>query len=106
MDELSSIDGKGFLICLIRDSISDLGAEHHLIAAHEVSHDVFESWLESLRVNQVEVDLVISGDLDSFVTLNEENEASCLDLIVLFPFVDDVLVLIFLLKDFEKDDFA
>jgi len=106
MDELSSIDSKGFLICLIRDSIFDLGAEHHLITSHEVSHDVFESWLESLWVNQVKVDLVISGDLDSFVTLNEEDESSCLDLIVLFPFIDDVLVLIFLLKDFEKDDFA
>ena len=106
MHELSSIDGEGLLIGFVSDTISDPGTKHHLVASHEIEHDVLESWLESLWVNQIEVYLVISGHLDPFVTFDEVDEASHVNLVVLFPFLGDILVLVLLFDDLEKHNFT
>jgi len=106
MHELSSIHGKGFLVSLIGNTISDSGTEHHLVAAHEVEHDILEGWLESLWVNQIEVHLIVSGNLDPFVSFNEVDEASHIDLVVLLPLLGYILVLVFFLDDLEKHNFT
>lgn len=41
VDELSSVDVKGFLICFVGDAISHFTAKHHLTAVHVIEHDVF-----------------------------------------------------------------
>jgi hypothetical protein len=74
--ELSPIHSKSFLICLIGDTVFDFRTEHHLIAAHEVSHHILKSGLECFWVNEIEVDLIVSGNLDSLVAFDKENEAS------------------------------
>lgn len=43
----SSVDFKVFLVCFVGYTISYLAAEHHLVAIHEVVHDIFQSWFES-----------------------------------------------------------
>lgn len=106
MHELSSVDSKGFLVSLVGNTISDSGTEHHLVAAHEVEHDVLEGWLESLWVNQIEVHLIIGGDLDPFVSFDEVDEASHVDLVVLLPLLGHILVLVFFLDDLEKHNFT
>ena len=85
MDKLSSVNSKSFLIRLVSDTISHSRTKHHLIATHEVEHDIFQSWLKSLRVDEIEVNLIIRGYLDSLVTFDEVNEASNIELVVLFP---------------------
>lgn len=73
-----------------------------MIASHEVEHDVFEGWLECLWVNQIEVHLVVGGHLDPFVALNEVDEASHVNLVVLLPLFGNILVLVLLLDDLEE----
>jgi len=76
MNELSSVNSKCFLIGLVSDTISDLGTEHHLVASHEVEHDIFQGWLERFWVDEIKVYLIVSGYLNSLVTLDEVNETS------------------------------
>ena len=77
-----------------------------MIAAHEVKHDIFEGWLESFWINQVEVHLIIGGNLDPFVSLDEVDEASHVNLVVLLPLLGHILVLVFFLDDLEKHNFT
>lgn len=108
MNELSSVDRESLLVCLVSDSIPHFRTEHHLVATHEVEHYVFQLWLESLWVNQVEVDLVVGSNLDSLVAFDKVDETSDVQLVVLLPeLVDDVgVVFILLFYDFEKHDLA
>lgn len=76
VDEFSSVDVKAFLIGLVGNTIFDLRAKHHLVAAHKIKHDIFQCGLKSLWVNQVEINEVIGGDLDSFVSFDEVNEST------------------------------
>lgn len=79
-------DGEVPLILLEGHCEPDLGAEHHLGALHEVAHDILEFGHESLLVDEDEVDLLVSGDLDSHVALDVVNLASDFrDLVVLSP---------------------
>ena len=106
MNKFSSVDNECFLISFVGDTISYSWAKHHLIAPHEIGHYVLQSRLECLWINQIEVNLVISCYLDSFVSFYEKYEASCLNFIVLFPFFNNDFVLIFLLEYSEKYNFT
>ena len=106
MHEFSSVDSKGFLVSLVGYTISDSGTKHHLVTSHEVEHDILEGWLECLWVNQIEVNLIISSNLDPFVSFDEVDEASHVDLVVLFPLLGHILVLVFFLDDLEKHNFT
>lgn len=106
VDELSSVDGERFLVGLVSDTVSDSRTEHHLVAPHEVEHDVLQSWLEGLWIDEIEVDLVVSGNLDTLVSLDEVDETSDIKLVILLPELVDLVwvVLILLFDDFEKHD--
>ena len=77
-----------------------------MIAAHKVEHNILKSWLESLGVDEIEVYLIIGGHLDPFVSLNEVDEASHVNLVVLLPLLGHILVLVFFLDDLEEHNFT
>ena len=104
MNESPTINIKALLIGLVGDAVFDFGAKHHLVAAHEIEHDVLKGRFESLGVDKVEVDQVISGDLDSLISFDEVNESSDFKLIVLFPQLDTWIILVF--KDLKEEDLA
>lgn len=84
--ELSGVDLESRLVSLVGDTVSNLGAEHHLGALHEVVHDVLEPGHASLLVDHVEVDLLVCHDLDSNVASNEVDLAPhVVELVVLLP---------------------
>ena len=103
---LSSIHSEGLLVRLVSDSVSDFWAKHHLVTAHEVGHNVLKLRLKRLRVDQVEVDLIVASDLDPLISLDEKDEASGLDLVVLPPFFDNISVLVLFCFDLEEYHFA
>ena len=104
MDVLAPIDVERSLVGLVSDAVLDSRPEHHLVAAHEVLHHVLELWLEGLRVDEVEVYLVVSSDLDSLVALDEVDEASYVQLLVLLPGLDVGVVLVS--EDLEEEHSA
>ena len=106
MDELSPVNGESLLVRLVSDTVSDPRAKHHLVAAHEVSHNVLQSRFKRLRIHQVKVDLIISGDLNPFVTFDKKYEASSLYFIVLLPFLNDVPILVLFLEYPKEHHFA
>ena len=63
-----------FLIRLKGNAVLDFAAEHHLVAIHEIVHDAFKIRHEGLWVDQEEVDFLIGGYLDSFITFYEVYE--------------------------------
>ena len=85
MIKLSGVHFKASLIGLVGNAVPHSTSKHHLIAAHEVVHDIFQRWHLRNRVNQVEVDLLVHGDLDSDVALDEVDEAFLVESIVLLP---------------------
>ena len=70
------VDVKTFLVSFICDAVPDPSAEHHLVAAHVVIHDVLQLRHESFLVDEEEVDPIICGHLDSNIALDEEYETS------------------------------
>ena len=104
VDVAPSVHIKGLLVGLVRDAVLDSRAEHHLVAAHEVEHHVFELGLESLQIDQVEVDVVVRRDLDSNVTLDVKDEASDVEGVILHPFL--VLWIVFVRHDLEEQHCA
>ena len=79
------IDLKIFLVCLICDAISDLGSKHHLVAVHEVVHDIFESWYKCDGVDKVEVNFFVGGNLDSLISFDEVDESAVLKRMIIRP---------------------
>jgi len=106
VDELSSVNSESFLVGLVSDTVFHFGSEHHLVASHKVEHDVFQSRLERLWINQIEIDLVVSCHLDTFVSFDEVNETSDIKLVVLLPeFVHFCwIIFVLFLNNFEKHD--
>ena len=72
MLKFSSVYIETSHVCLVGDTEPHSFTEHGLVAVHVVVHNVLQIWKERLRVYQIEVDLLISGDLDSDVTFDEE----------------------------------
>lgn len=79
------VDLETFLVGLESDTVANIPSKHHLSAVHIVVHDIFKFWLQSLFINQVEEDLIISGDLQSLVSLDVEYHASCMNDVILLP---------------------
>ena len=100
MDVFPSVNVERPLVGLVGDTILDFGAEHHLVAAHEVVHDVFERGLERFWVDEVEVNELVSGDLDPLVSFDKVDESSDLKLAVLFPLLLALILLV--LEYFEE----
>ena len=73
MEVFSAPNVKVLLILLECHTESDSRTKHHLRAAHIIVHNVLESWHLCLWIYQVEVYELISGDLDSHITLYEIN---------------------------------
>jgi hypothetical protein len=86
MPVLSGVYLESWLISFIRNTVSYSGAKHHLGALHEIEHHVFKSWYERLLVDQIEVHLVISRNLDPYIAADEIDLAThLLELVILGP---------------------
>jgi hypothetical protein len=85
---LSLIDIKASFVCLVGDTVSDSFSKHALSALHVVVHDIFQIWFKCFFINQVEVDKIFSGDLDSNISFNKVDESFDVYLIILHPSVD------------------
>ena len=86
MVELPGKDLEVRLVSLEGDSVPDFATEHELGRIHEVIHHILEIWLESLLVDDVEVDFLIGSDLNSNIALDEVDLAShVVESFVLFP---------------------
>ena len=72
-------------VSLIRDTVSYLAAKDQTTALHVVVHHVFKNWSVFCVVDQVEEDLLISGDVDSNVTFDEVKKTLMLKLEILGP---------------------
>lgn len=79
----SGIDREILLVCLVGDTVSHFSAEHHLVASHEVNHDILKLW--RAITNSVEENLLIRNDLDPHVTLDKVYETSDRYLMEHFP---------------------
>jgi len=67
---LPLVDVQAFLFLFVGYAKSNLGSEHHLCALHEVVDGVFELWLKSLWINDIEINFLVGYDLESFVALD------------------------------------
>ena len=79
------VNVKRLLVGLVSDAVPHLASEHHLTAIHEIEHHVFQVSLKCFRIDQVEVDLLISDDLDALVALDEVKVASFLKFLIHYP---------------------
>lgn len=97
MHVLSLVDVEGSLILLVRDRVSFLRTDHHLVAHHVVVHYVFQRGLKSLWVDQIEINQLVSCDLDPYVSSDEIDKTSDVDLAIELPlhylchFIPDLL---------------
>ena len=85
MNEVPSVHVKRLLVCLVSDTVLNLGAKHHLTATHEVVHHIVKFGLEGLQIHAIEEDFVIGGDLYSNVSFDEVDESSDVDAVILRP---------------------
>jgi len=76
MHELSSVNIEGPFIGFICDAISYFWAKHHLVAAHVVVQNVLKGRHESFFVNKIEVNNLISCNLDSNVSFDVIDKSS------------------------------
>ena len=90
---LFPINIEADLPCFVCDAILSLWPKHHLTAVHEIVHAVLQSWQERLRVDNVKVYQIVSGDLNPDISLCVINEASMAQRVVLFP--SHLLLIIF-----------
>lgn len=97
---LPLVDNKPFLTSLENYTRSNLWTEHHLRAVHVVIHHVLKSWLASFFVDYEKVNLFVSGDLDSNVSLDEINLTSHVWKSVIFSPESSLLI------NFEEKDGA
>tara|TARA_B110000285_G_scaffold161863_1_gene180808 strand:+ start:39 stop:359 length:321 start_codon:yes stop_codon:yes gene_type:complete len=100
---LPPVDLKEARVVLVGDSVFYFRTKHHLVALHEIKHHVFESWHKSFWVNQIEVNILLSSDLDPFVAFDEINESSVLNCVVISPRLLTGELISF---EFEEQNFA
>ena len=74
MSVLSGIDAEVLLAGLVGDTVLDFSAKHHLVAFHEVNHDIFEFW--RTITDSIEENLLIGNDLNPNITFDEVQETS------------------------------
>lgn len=81
---LSLVNSEAWLVVFESDTVSDLSTEEHPGALHKVVHDILQNGLKRLLVDEVKVDFLISGDLESNVTSDEVDGSSGLGNIEVF----------------------
>ena len=74
---LSGIDLNTRLVGLECNTISNSRSEHHLRALHKVVHTILQLWHKCLFIDEIEVNSLISNNLDSNITSNEVDLTSC-----------------------------
>ena len=82
---LSLVDIQAFLFLFEGYAKSNLGSKHHLCALHEIIDGVFEHRLESVWINEIEINFIVGYDLESFVALDVVQLTFEVELCVLFP---------------------
>lgn len=85
MFEFPPVNIKGFLVCLVSDTIFDFATKHHIYTIHEIEHHVFQFRLECFGVDEVEIYILVCGDLDPFITLDEIDEPTNIESPVVAP---------------------
>jgi len=85
MLESSSVDLKTFHVGLISYTKSNSFSKHGLVAVHVVVHYVLQFGHQSLWVDEIEVNLFVSCNLDSDVSFDKEQEALVLERMKLLP---------------------
>ena len=84
-------------------AVSRSWAVHHLAATHEIIHAVLQLWLQSYRVNVIEVYELISGNLHLLIASYVIDKSSLIKRVkYLPPFNDDIFINFFHLL--EKQD--
>lgn len=83
MSVFTGIDREILLTGLVSDAVFDFTTKHHLVALHEVDHDILKLW--RTIADLVEENLLISNDLNPHVTLDKVNEASHWYVVEHFP---------------------
>ena len=72
-------------ILLVRDSVPPHAAYHHLVARHEIGHDIFKLWHQSLLIDQVKVNQFICCNLYPYISFDKIKETSHIDGMIIFP---------------------
>lgn len=91
------------MVSFVRYSILDFGAEHHLTATHEIVHHVIQARLKSLQINIIEVNFVVSCNLNPDISFDVVDESSNINAIKLCPFLVVFSVRVVLVfNDFKK----
>ena len=85
MTALTLPDIEGFLVGFVGDAVSHHTSKHHLSASHEVIHHIFQLWHKCNRVNEIEINSCVGGDLDSFVTFDKVDHSSMIQGMVKTP---------------------
>ena len=85
MDELPPENIKRTLISLVCHAVSNLGAEHHLVAAVEIVHHIIKLRLKCLLVDKIEINFIISSNLNSNIAFDVINETPNFKNPKLFP---------------------
>ena len=88
MHKFPTVDIKGSLIWLVGDAVPYSFAKHGLVAAHVIVHNVFKIGHECLLIDEIKVNQLIGGNLNSDVTFNVIDEASHLQSMIEFPAFD------------------
>jgi hypothetical protein len=104
MEVLSSIDIESNLSRFVCDTVSAGGPIHHLTAIHEVVHTVFNDRHESFLVDSVEVNQSLSCDLDLSVAIDEVNETTFFNFVILFPKVHHLVIIISSSDSLEEEN--
>jgi hypothetical protein len=86
MGKLPGINIKALLIGLVSNAIPHFTTKHHLITSHEIKHHVIKLGHKCFLVNEIEVDHVICGYLNTNISLDEVDVASGVDCLVVGPF--------------------
>ena len=107
MEIFSPIYVETLLVALVSHTEFNSPTEHHLVAVHEVVHDVFKFWHQCLLIDQVKVDHILSRNLNSHISFDEEQKTFFVKSMKLLPLAIFVLLWLpfFIFVDFEKHDF-
>ena len=103
MDVVGSKDIEGRFPCLVSDTVSNLGSNHHLDAVHVVKHYIVKRYFKCVFVNYVKVDLILRANLEPDIVFSKVDKASYLNNFLNVP----LPLLCFLVKIvFEDCDIA
>lgn len=83
---LSSVNHKSRLVLSISHAKSFQWTKHHLCSLHEVVHNIFKLWHQCFLINDIEVNLIFTHNLNTDITFDEVNLTACVvKFIILMP---------------------